>query len=320
MKTLICSQCGIATLHLIADGLKSGVCQSCHAGRGLMLPAVASGTPTLDVIHHADALTLLRALPDKSIDAIITDMPYGTTQAKWDSVIDLFSWWEQVQRILKHGGVMVSTASQPFTSRLVMSNPAWFRYEWIWSKSNATGFLDAPYKPMKAHESILVFCETRGAYYPQMTRGKRHKRGFRSRVKSNQIYGSFNDTVYFSNDYFPRSVVWFYEPELHSARKTYVSHDTQKPVALYEYLIQTYTRPGELVLDPFVGSGTTAIAARKTGRHFICGDSSADYVAMARKRLASTDPFLSREVAPGLVQKSLFEGVGLCSSNIPGRQ
>lgn len=270
---------------------------------------------TLDYVHHCDALSLLRALADNSVDAIITDMPYGTTACSWDTVIDLAAWWVQVRRVLKPRGVMVTTGSQPFTSTLVMSNPTWFKYEWIWIKNTCSNFLQANYQPLKKHENILVFSDGNITftpanysirYYPQW-RGRQHdfntgqgtdtslrawkeRRGNDYQLMSNQNEGMF-----------PVSYLMI-DGEL----KT---HPTQKPVTLYEYLIQTYTRPGELVLDPFSGSGTTAIAARKTGRHFICGDSSREYVEMSRQRLITTDPYQHRPLPDGRKQLSMFAGV-----------
>lgn len=279
----------------------------------LMLPERSYST--LDYVHHCDALSLLRALADKSVDAIITDMPYGSTECAWDTPIDLVQWWVEVKRVIKPRGVMVTTAAQPFTSALVMSNPAWFKYEWIWEKSKGANFSSTAYQPLKVTESVPVFSAAPATfnksghhlnYYPQKDKRERpytgkfkqHKRGgITAPLRKNKI------TSAKYSDITPRNII--YAATDGDGR----IHPTQKPVALYEYLIQTYTRPGELVLDPFSGSGTTAIAARKTGRHFICGDSSAEYVEMSRKRLATTDPYQHRPLPDGRKQLSMFAGV-----------
>ena len=182
-----------------------------------------------------------------------------------------------------------------------MSNPKWFRYEWIWRKSKVTQFLDANRRPLKAHESVLVFSSERAAYYPVMGKGESYVK------KSNnpaEVYGACERTVTVNTGTrYPTTVL-----EFTSVEKGV--HPTQKPVALFEYLIRTYTQPGELVLDPCVGSGTTALAARNSGRHFICGDSNAEYVAIARARLAEpyTPPmFASEPAAPDDEQLSFSE-------------
>jgi site-specific DNA-methyltransferase (adenine-specific) len=284
------------------------------------LPAVASTPkrqPLLDVVHCCDALVLLRGLSDGCIDAIITDMPYGTTACTWDTVIDLAAWWVEVKRILKPRGVFLTTAAQPFTSALVMSNPAWFKYMWYWKKSRPTSsFLHAKNTPLRAIEDIPVFSgaamghesllgDSRMNYFPQGLKSISVIRKQNAATRVPEFTGlrpSHKDSFSASWTNYPTTLLQF-------ASVTMGQHPTQKPVALYEYLIKTYTRPGELVLDPFSGSGTTAIAARKTGRHFICGDSSQEYVTMSRKRLRDTDPYLDRQITPELRQRSLFAGV-----------
>lgn len=234
---------------------------------------------TDNAVYCMDALELVAGLGDASVDAIITDMPYGTTACAWDVVIDLPSWWAAVKRVLKPRGVMVTTASQPFTSVLVCSNLAWFRYEWIWIKEQGKQPQMANLRPQKAHESILVFSETAHAYRPQLWRdipynkkaattpqSKTHAPGFFGVDKQNQSLR------------YPVSYLFFVSQN--------GQHPTQKPVALYEYLIRTYTQPGDLVVDPFAGSGTTGVAARNLGRRYILGDITPEYVDIARQRLA----------------------------------
>ena len=182
-----------------------------------------------------------------------------------------------------------------------MSNAKWFRYEWIWHKSQATQFLDANRRPLKAHESVLVFASERTTYYPVMGKGESFVRKSHG---STELYGAHERMpTHNTGTRYPTTILKF-----DSVQKAV--HPTQKPVALFEYLIRTYTQPGELVLDPCVGSGTTALAARNTGRHYVCGDSSAEYVALARARLAEpyTPPmFASEPAAPDDEQLSFSE-------------
>ena len=221
----------------------------------------------------------MKTLPDKSIDAIITDLPYGTTACKWDSIIPFAPMWEQVKRLLKPRGVFVTTASQPFTSKLVCSNLEWFKYEWIWEKGKATGFLSANRAPLKAHENICVFSFGGNTYNPQMEAGKQHKSGRKNTKEYSEVYGEIKDSLCERENYYPRTV--FYK-----AHETNPQHPTQKPVALYEYLIRTYTNEGDTVLDFVMGSGTTGVACVNTGRNFIGIELDAGYFAIAEKRIA----------------------------------
>lgn len=236
------------------------------------------GTWKLNSVNCTDLFALCDGLPDASVDMILCDLPYAVTQNGWDELIPFAPMWTAFKRVIKPRGAIVLTASQPFTSALVMSNPSMFRYEWIWNKSQGSGFLDANRKPLKAHESVLVFAEERPVYYPQMTFGQPYISKRRNALTNSKNYGKFGLVDTISNgERFPVSSLYFPNER--------TEHPTQKPVELFSYLIRTYTQPGELVLDPCVGSGTTAIAAREEGRQFICGDSSAEYVAIAQKRL-----------------------------------
>jgi site-specific DNA-methyltransferase (adenine-specific) len=183
--------------------------------------------------------------------------------------------WERFKRVIKPRGAIVLTASQPFTSALVMSNVAMFRYEWVWDKALPGNFLLAQSQPMKIHENTLVFGIETPNYYPEMRKGiRRTKGGGISNLWSMSLTSTINDS------YYPRSII-----EFPNTDRINISHPTQKPVALFRYLIRTYTQPDDVVLDPCVGSGTTALAAREEQRHWICGDSSAEYVEVARKRM-----------------------------------
>lgn len=244
-----------------------------------------TGTPEFDRVYHCDLFTLCDALAPQSVDCILCDLPYGTTACAWDTVIPFEPMWARFKRVIKPRGAIVLTASQPFTSALVMSNPRWFKHEWIWRKSSPSGFQNAKFKPMNAHESVIVFADSTVRYFPQKRHRVIHGRPAggpavttTNGIKTRQVSQPIED----DNGY-PISVL-----NVNSCNHAGEAglHPTQKPVALFEYLIRTYTRPGDLVLDPCVGSGTTAIAARNTQRRFICGDLSHEYVEVARKRLA----------------------------------
>lgn len=287
----------------------------------LFQPIVDSGYSLLDQVHYCDLLTLASALPAQSVDMILTDLPYGATACSWDEIIPFEPMWDAFKRVIKPQGAIVLTATQPFASRLVSSNLGMFRYEWIWEKSMAGGFPNAPLQPLRAHEQVLVFSIANAfsgnipnpmTYYPQMEKGKPYfKKG---RSGASVMHGRDtlrNDSYIMDNDgmRFPRSVLKIANPNHKSI------HPTQKPVSLFEYLIKTYTRPDELVVDFCSGSGTTAIAARNTGRHFICGDNGTDdrtgktWALIAIERLHNADPMQSRTVAPNTVQHSLFESI-----------
>lgn len=269
----------------------------------LSLPPYAGFTNT---VHCADALDFMYWLwrQGVQVDAIITDLPYGTTACSWDEIIPFEPMWAAVKRILKPRGVFVTTASQPFTSKLVMSNLAWFYEELVWDKVLGSGFLDANRKHLKVHETVQVFCEGMPVYNPQMSAGKSYRK---SQGKSpSPIYHHFarafvrND----SGDRYPKSIIQF-----SNADQTDKQHNTQKPVALYEYLIRTYTQPGELVLDFCCGSGTTGVACVKTGRNYIMCDTTPEYVKIAQDR--PNAGFVTLDVAEGIQQPSLFASVAV---------
>jgi len=222
-------------------------------------------------------------IPDKSIDMILCDLPYGTTACKWDTVIPFEPLWEQYERIIKDNGAIVLTASQPFTSALVMSNPRMFKYEWIWEKDAGSNFLTVKYQPMKEHEEVLVFGKGRINYYPIM----QERIGSRKGKETTTVDSGRKDSVYgtqigigklkVAELRYPRSILRF--------NRERGLHPTQKPVALFEYLIKTYTKEGETVLDNCMGSGTTAIACINTGRNYIGFEIDPDYYEAALERI-----------------------------------
>jgi site-specific DNA-methyltransferase (adenine-specific) len=215
-------------------------------------------------LWEGDCLKLMQEIPTGSVDMILCDLPYGTTQNKWDSVLPLDALWREYRRIAR--GAIVLTAQTPFDKVLGVSNLVWLRYEWIWEKGNATGHLNARKAPMKAHENILVFYEKFSTYNPQKTYGHARKVSVADRsAKQSACYGAQNGiTEYDSTERFPRTVLKF------SSDKQVVNvHPTQKPVELMEYLVRTYTDEGMLVLDNCMGSGSTGVACANTGRRFI---------------------------------------------------
>jgi site-specific DNA-methyltransferase (adenine-specific) len=232
-------------------------------------------------LRLGDCLDILPTLADKSVDAIVTDLPYGTTACKWDVIIPLDAMWKQVKRLCK--GAFVTTASQPFTSVLVASNLEWFRDEWIYRKNRATRFLDAKIRPMKNHENILVFGETLPLYNPQMkwVGVKDKRKTFTPNIGREYMRDKINIPHGKDNGYrYPKSVI-----DINNADSRGMEHPTQKPVALYEYLIKTYTNPGDTVLDFCAGSGTTGVAAIRTGRNAILIEREPEYFAIMERRI-----------------------------------
>lgn len=226
-------------------------------------------------LMHGDCLELMSSIPDGSVDMVLCDLPYGTTQNKWDSVIPFDALWREYKRVCK--GAIVLTAQTPFDKVLGASNLEMLKYEWIWRKSRATGHLNAKIQPMKDHENVLVFYDKLPTYNAQgLVRIDRVKKQGRDTTTN---YGSVRDGEYlqeFTN--YPRSVL-----DIPSVGKTV--HPTQKPVALMEYLIKTYTNEGETVLDNCMGSGTTGVACVNTGRNFIGIEREDKYFEIAQQRI-----------------------------------
>jgi len=229
----------------------------------------------------------MKDTPDKSIDMILCDLPYGTTACKWDTIIPFEPLWEQYKRIIKDNGAIVLTASQPFTSALVMSNIKMFKYEWIWYKTDSAGFFNAKNCPVKKHENILIFskgtianCSPRlMKYYPRDLTPTRVKRA--NSNKSDGIIGnrpSRKDNYIQTLTNYPVSVIYFQNDKLGI-------HDVSKPVALFEYLIKTYTNEGDTVLDNCMGSGTTGVACKNLNRNFIGIELDPEYFKIAEKRI-----------------------------------
>ena len=231
---------------------------------------------------HGECLEAMQALPAKSVDLILCDLPYGTTACKWDAVIPFEPLWERYRRVAKDTAAIVLTASQPFTSSLITSNFADFRYCLVWDKVNRyTGFLDANKKPLKRHEDICVFYRAQPTFNKQMVPGEPYK-AKRTRPKKVEVYADFTDVD--SENTGTRNP--FSILSVKADVKTEMGlHPTQKPVALMEYLIKTYTNEGAIVLDNCMGSGTTGVACANTGRNFIGMEMDEKYFGVASDRI-----------------------------------
>lgn len=236
-------------------------------------------------LYKGDCLEIMKSIQSKSIDMILCDLPYGTTQCKWDSVIPFEPLWEQYNRIIKDNGCIALFSSQPFTSSLVMSNPKMFKYEWIWQKTHPKGHLNAKKMPMRAHENIEIFYKKPPLYNPQMTHGHKRKVAKTNYVREsdgNSCYGrEVRNTSYDSTDRYPLDVQVF-----SNADQSKKLHPTEKPVELCEYLIKTYTNENMLILDNCMGSGTTGVACIKNNRKFIGIELDENYFQIASKRVA----------------------------------
>jgi len=221
-------------------------------------------------------------IEDKSIDMILCDLPYGTTRNKWDVIIPFDKLWEQYERVVKDNGAIVLTSSQPFTTKLINSKMNLFKYIWVWDKKNPTGFLNAKKRPLSRTEDVCVFYKKQPTYNPIMEeRGKPRKKGGYVKGTGTENYGDFNSVESFNNTYYPTNLI-----EISNANRKEKVHPTQKPVALFEYLIQTYTNEGDIILDNCMGSGTTAIASINTNRDYIGFELDNTYYNLANERIS----------------------------------
>lgn len=236
-------------------------------------------------LWNGDCLELMKDIPDKTVDCIICDLPYGTTNCKWDSIIDLDKLWEQYCRIAKDNAAIVLFAQTPFDKVLGCSNLKMLKYEWIWEKTQATGHLNAKKMPMKAHENILVFYKKLPTYNPQITDGHSPIHSYTKYISTQnntEIYNRMNKEISGGGETtrYPRSVQVFA-----SDKQTCHLHPTQKPLALLEYLVKTYSNKGDLILDNCMGSGTTGLAAKNLGRRFIGIELDENYFRIAENRI-----------------------------------
>lgn len=235
-------------------------------------------------LFKGDCLILMQKIEDKSIDCILTDLPYGqTARNPWDTVIPFAPMWEQFERIIKENGAILLFANGMFTAKLMMSNQKLWRYNLIWEKTQPSGFLNAKRMPLRAHEDICVFYKKLPCYHPQKTTGHARKISAATHKKNSKKsldYHNYTYIDYDSTERYPRSVLKFSKDTQKSAL-----HPTQKPVALIEYLIKTYTEPGDTILDPCAGSMTTAVAAIHTGRNYLCMEQDEEIFEKGKKRV-----------------------------------
>lgn len=251
-------------------------------------------------LFEGDCLEVLERFPDSSVDMVLCDLPYGTTQNKWDSVIDLDRLWKAYHRVVKPNGAIVLTSQGVFTAKLILSNERFFKYKLSWEKSKPTNFLNAKKQPLRKHEDICIFYRQQPVYNPQMGEGVAYDKG----VRKDQLSGSYGDFkprhVKSDGERYPTDVVYFKTAESEGT----VWHPTQKPVELARYLIRTYTNPGDIVLDNSFGSGSFLVAAAMEGRDF-CGieknedvhlfkKDAIDYLDVAHQRLAEVPDLESR--------------------------
>lgn len=239
-------------------------------------------TLELNTLYHEECIEGMKKLEDKSVDMILCDLPYGTTNCRWDEIIPFDQLWEQYKRIIKDNGAIVLTASQPFTTKLISSNMSWFSYEWIWKKGrHTTGFQNAKRMPLKNHENICVFYKKLPTYHPQgivpllkVRKSIKKKTGGIFRENDKSLMKEYTTT----HTNYPKSILEY-------ARDKKTFHPTQKPLILFEYLIKTYTNRGDLVLDNCMGSCTTAIAADNTKRKWIGFELDQEYCNKGLERI-----------------------------------
>lgn len=272
--------------------------------------------PFINNIFEADCLLKMAEIPDKSIDFILCDLPYGTTQNKWDSVIPLDLLWEEYSRIIKQNGAIALTANEIFTSQLILSNPKMFKYKWVWVKSKATNFLNAKKQPLRKHEDICIFYKKQPVYNPKMTEGEAYDKG----IRKDQLTGSYGDFsprhVQSDGDRYPTDIIYFKTAESEGE----VYHPTQKPVELGKYLIRTYTNKGAVVLDNTCGSGSFLVAAMLEGRNFIGIEKNQDvalfknhdidYIEICKTRLSNAWKTMSKKEKKHLYQSDLIRHFG----------
>jgi site-specific DNA-methyltransferase (adenine-specific) len=240
-------------------------------------PPLQQCSVSRSTFYQGDCLVEMDKIADKSVDMILCDLPYGTTDCKWEIILDFDMLWLQYKRVIKDSGAIVMTAREPFTSKLVVSNMLWYKHKWVWNKKQSGSFQNAKYMPLQIEEDIIVFGKGKINYYPQMRKGVMRKKG--GRKDFNETMSGLKPNYFTENDdYYPVNIIEF--------TKETGLHPTQKPVELMEYLIKTYTNEGETVLDNCMGSGTTGVACKKTGRHFIGIEKDEKYFELAVRRVS----------------------------------
>ena len=243
-------------------------------------------------LYKGDCLELMKNIPDKSVDMILCDLPYGTTKCKWDIVIPLDKLWEQYNRIIKDKGAILFFGSEPFSSKLRISNLRMYKYDWIWKKTKAQGFLNSKKMPLKDYENICVFYKRLPVYNPQGIIYGNFQNDRKSKYsKGEDIYGKEKEFGISHMSNFPKQIIEFSNPSGNGQL-----HPTQKPVDLLEYLIKTYTQDGEVILDNCMGSGSTGVACVNTSRDFIGIELDKDYFNIANERIKDAQKEMKRRL------------------------
>ena len=243
-------------------------------------------------LYNGDCLELMKDIPDKSIDMILCDLPYGTTQCKWDTVIPFELLWEQYNRIIKDNGAIVLFGREPFTSHLISSNIKGYKHKWVWNKKQSGSFQNAKWMPLQIEEDIIVFSKKgeRVNYYPIMRKGKMRKRGGAKAKNMTTGDGWTENYTKYSDEYYPVNIIEIANPRIGKL------HPTEKPVELCEYLIKTYSKEGDTVLDNCMGSGSTGVACMNINRNFIGIELDNTYFEIAKNRISNTYNELNKEV------------------------
>ena len=281
-------------------------------GMIIKMKDISKISPILNKLYQGDCLECMKEIPDESIDMILCDLPYGTTQNKWDSIIPLEQLWSEYNRIIKPNGAIVLTSQGVFTAQLILSQSKLFKYKWVWEKSKPTNFLNAKKQPLRKHEDVCVFYKKPPVYNPQMTQGEPYNKG----VRKNQLSGSYGDfqpvEVSSAGERYPTDIIYVKTAESEGE----VIHPTQKPVALGRYLIKTYTNPGDIVLDNTFGSGSFLVAALLEGRNFIGIEKNEDvalfkkekidYIDVAKRRLFLAWQTLDKRSRSKIVNENLI--------------
>ena len=266
----------------------------------------------LNNVIQADCIEYMKEMPDNCVDMVLCDLPYGTTQNKWDSIIPLDELWKQYKRIVKDNGAIVLTSHGVFTAYLIISQPKLYKYKWVWEKSKSTNFLNAKKQPLRKHEDICVFYKKQPIYNPQMIQGEPYDKG----IRKNQLSGSYGDFqpvhVQSDGERYPTDIIYFKTAESEGK----VWHPTQKPVDLGRYLIRTYSKPGDIILDNTSGSGSFLVSALLEGRNFIGIEknedvalfktSNIDYIEISEQRLKEAWKSLSNEVKKTVSKQNLI--------------
>ena len=264
-------------------------------------------------LHQGDCLDVMKALDDHSVDLVLCDLPYGTTQNKWDSVIHLEELWKQYRRVVRPRGVIALSSQGIFTARLILSNEAWFRYKFVWVKSKPTNFLNARRQPLRQHEDICIFYGSQPEYRPVMSQGEPYDKGTR-KAQYTGSYGDFKPVqVKSDGQRFPTDTLYCKTAESEAGGRVW--HPTQKPVALGRYLIRLFTGEGDLVLDNAFGSGSFLVAAALEGRRFVgiekneevhlFKEEQIDYMEVARLRLAEVETAIRNKKEPAPLYSDL---------------